>query len=133
MQVWSRDPNSSRLTRHTSPPKFEPRPDPVMAQSTSLQDRFYPIRTSLPSCISLPSVGEHNFELKPQFINTLPKFHGLESEDAYFFIREFEEVCLIMKIPHLVHDGTELESCCPKQLGSSALREWSAISEMAER
>jgi len=23
---------------------------------------------------------------------TLPKYHGLKSEDAYFFIREFEEV-----------------------------------------
>ena len=102
MQVWSRDPNSSRLTRNTSPPKFEPRPDPVMAQPTSLQDRFYPIRTSLPSCIQLPSVGE------PQFINTLPKFHGLESEDAYFFIREFEEVCLMMKISHLVDDAIRL-------------------------
>ena len=102
MQVWSRDPNSSRLTRNTSPPKFRPRPDPVMAQPTSLQDRFYPIRTSLPSCILLPFVGEYNFELKAQFINILPKFHGLESEDAYFFIRKFEEVCLMIKIPHLV-------------------------------
>jgi len=108
MQVWSRDPNSSRLIRNTSPPKFEPRPDSVMAQPTSLQDRFYPIRTSLPSCIQLPSVGEHNFELKLQFINTLPKFHGLESEDAYFFIREFEEVCLMMKISSLVDDAIRL-------------------------
>ena len=108
MQVWSRDPNSSRFTRNTSPPKFEPRPDPVMAQPTSLQDRFYPIRTSLPSCIQLPSVGEHNFELKPQFINTLPKFHGLESEDTYFFIREFEEVCLMVKISCLVDDAIRL-------------------------
>ena len=79
-----------------------------MAQSTSLQDRFYPIRTSLPSCISLPSVGDYNFELKPQFINTLPKFHGLESEDAYFFIREFEKVCLMIKIPHLIDDAIRL-------------------------
>ena len=79
-----------------------------MAQSTSLQDRFYPIRTSLSSCILLPSVGEYNFELKPQFINTPPKFHGLESEDAYFFIREFEEVYLMMKIPHLVEDAIRL-------------------------
>ena len=108
MQVWSREPNSSRLTRNTSSPKFEPRPDPVMAQPTSLQDRFYPIRTSPPSCIQLPSVGEHNFELKPQFIHTLSKFHGLESEDTYFFIREFEEVCLMMKISHLVDDAIRL-------------------------
>ena len=53
-------------------------------------------------------VGEHNFELKPQFINTLPKFHGLEFEDAYFFIREFEEVCLMMKIPYLADDAIRL-------------------------
>ena len=99
MQVWSRDPNSSRLTRNTSLPKLEPKLDPVMAQLTSLQDRFYPMRTSLPSCIPLSSVGEHNFELKPQFINTLAKFHSLESEDAYFFIREFKDVCLMMKNP----------------------------------
>ena len=73
-----------------------------------MQDRFYPIRISLPSCIQLPSVGDYNFELKPQFINTLPKFHGLESEDAYFFIREFEKVCLMMKILYLADDAIRL-------------------------
>ena len=73
-----------------------------------MQDRFYPIRTTLPSCIQLSSVGEHNFELKSQFINTLPNFHDLESEDAYFFIREFAKVCLIMKISHLVGDAIRL-------------------------
>ena len=91
MQSWSRDPNTSRLTRNTSPLKQEFKPDPVMTQPTSLQDRLYPIRTTLSSCIQLPSVGEHNFELKPQFINTLPKFHSLESEDAYFFIRDLRK------------------------------------------
>jgi len=72
-----------------------------MVQPSSLQDRFYPIRTSLPSCIRLPEVVGDNLELKPQFISTLPKYHDLESEDAYFFIREFEEVCLMMRIPQL--------------------------------
>ena len=55
----------------------------IMANNVSLQDQFYPIRTSLPSCILLPEPSENHFELKPQFINTLPRFHGLESEDAY--------------------------------------------------
>ena len=53
-------------------------------------------------------IGEHNFELKSQFINTLPKFRGLESEDAYFFIKEFEKVCFMMKISHLVDDAIRL-------------------------
>ena len=59
-----------------------------MAQIISLQERFYLIRTSLPSCIQLLKADNDKFKHKP--INTLPKYHGLESEDAYFFIREFE-------------------------------------------
>ena len=90
MSAWLRDPFTSRLTRTSSLP--EQKPDSHMTQSPSLQDRFYPIMTSLPSCIQLPDEGVEQFELKPQYINTLPKFHGLESEDAYFFIREFEDV-----------------------------------------
>jgi len=74
----------------------------------SLQDRFYLIRTSLPSCIKHPEVNDNNFELKSQFINTLPKFHGIESEDAYFFIRKFEEVCLMMHILKLGDDDVRL-------------------------
>jgi len=108
MQVWSSDPNSSRLTRSTLPPKSEPKPDPIMAEPTSLQDKFYPMRTSLPSCIQLPSIGDSNFKVMPQFISTLPKFYSLESEDVYIFIREFEKVCLMMKIPHLLDDVIRL-------------------------
>jgi len=66
------------------------------------------MRTSLPSCIQVQSVGERNFELRSKFINTLPKFHDLESEDTYFFIREFYEVCLMMKISYLVDDAIRL-------------------------
>jgi len=64
--------------------------------------------TSLPSYIQLSSVGDNNFEFKPQFINTLPKFHVLESEDAYFFIRKFEEACQMMKLVNLVNDAIKL-------------------------
>ena len=46
--------------------------------------------------------------LKPQFINTLSKFHGMKSEDAYFFIRKFEEMCLMMRIPQLGEDAVRL-------------------------
>ena len=79
-----------------------------MANHVSLQDKFYPIRTSLPSCIILPETNGNNFELKPQFINILPRFHSLESEDAYFFIQEFEEVCLMMRILQLREDVVKL-------------------------
>ena len=94
MSAWSRDPATSRLIRNSSSPK----PNPNMIKSISLQDRFYPIRTSLPSCIHLSEADGDTFELKPQFIIILPKYHGLESDDTYFFIREFEELCLMVRI-----------------------------------
>jgi len=104
MSASSRDPTTSRLTRNSSPPK----PDPNMVRSISLQDRFYPMRTSLPSCIQLPEADNATFELKPQFINILLKYHGLESEYAYFFIREFEEVSLVIRMPQLGDDSMRL-------------------------
>ena len=105
MQEWSKDPISSILvqnTLHTSapPPKFTL----VMANYVSLQDKFYPIT----SCIRLPEANDNYFELKPQFINTLPRFYVLESEVAYFFIKEFEEVCLMMRIPQLGEDAVRV-------------------------
>ena len=102
MQEWSRDLISSRLVRN-APHTPAPPPDfaPVMANHVSLQDKFYPIRTSLPSYIRLPEANGNDFELKPQFINTLSRFYGLESEDAYFFIMKFEEVYLMIQIPQL--------------------------------
>jgi len=79
-----------------------------MAQIIFLQDRFCPIRTFLSSCIQFPEADGDKFELKPQFINTPPIYHDLESEDAYFFIREFKEVCVMMKILQLGNDAIKL-------------------------
>jgi len=109
MQEWYRDSILLRLVRNTTLAHISLSDTiPIMAKHTSLQDKFYPIRTSLPSCILLLEANGNNFELIPQFINTLPRFHGLESEDAYFFIREFEEVCLMMRIFQLGKDAVRL-------------------------
>jgi len=60
MQVWSRDPITSRLIRTKSPPQ----PNQIMTQPISLEDRFYSIRTSLLSCIQLPEDESKSFEMK---------------------------------------------------------------------
>ena len=73
-----------------------------------LMDRCYPLRTSLPSCIKLPEATSNNYALKPQYISMLPKFHGIESEDAYIFIIEFEEVCMMIHIQQLTEDAIKL-------------------------
>ena len=107
VQEWYQDPISSRLVRNTTL-AHTPLPDTIliMANHTSLQDKS--TQFGLPSCILLPEANGNNFELKPQFINTLPRFHGLESEDTYFFICEFEEVCLMMRISQLGKDVVRL-------------------------
>ena len=73
-----------------------------------MQDRFYPIISSLSFCIQLPEADGNNFELKPQFINSLLKYRGLESEDAYFFIKEFEKVCVMLMMQQLGDDAFKL-------------------------
>ena len=50
----------------------------------------------------------HNYEIKPQYISMLPRFVGKDAEDAYIFIREFEEVCAMMKSEQLSEDATNL-------------------------
>ena len=65
-------------------------------QSQTHKDLCYLVGTIQPSCIRLPQPTANNFEIKPQIINILPKFMGIE--DAYIFIREFEEVCATMRL-----------------------------------
>jgi hypothetical protein len=50
-----------------------------------------PTRTSAPSCIVSPPDASH-FNFKPVIIQLLPSFHGLDLENPYLHLREFEEV-----------------------------------------
>jgi len=51
-----------------------------------------PTRTSASSCIFfLPDASHFNF--KPCIIQLLPSFHGLDLENPYLHLKEFEEVC----------------------------------------
>ena len=58
----------------------------------TLRDHMYPTRTSAPSCIVFPPNASH-FNFKPDIIQLLPSLHGLDFENSYFHLREFEEVC----------------------------------------
>jgi len=49
-------------------------------------------RTSARSYIIFPPDASH-FNFKPGIIQLLPTFHGLELENPYLHLREFEEVC----------------------------------------
>jgi len=58
----------------------------------TLKEYMNPTRTSARSCIIFPPDASH-FNFKPDIIQLLPTFHGLELENPYLHLREFEEVC----------------------------------------
>jgi hypothetical protein len=58
----------------------------------TLRDHMNPTRISVPSCIFFPPDASH-FNFKPDIIQLLPSFHGLDLENLYLHLREFEEVC----------------------------------------
>ena len=60
----------------------------------SLRNHIHPPRVSAPSCI-VPPLEE--IIIKPCILPLLPTFHGMESENPYSHIQEFEEVCSTFK------------------------------------
>ncbi|KAL6324703.1 hypothetical protein AAG906_015286 [Vitis piasezkii] len=51
-------------------------------------DRMHPPRMSAPSCIVPPT---EQLVIKPHIVPLLPTFHGMESENPYTHIKEFED------------------------------------------
>ena len=92
---WVRDRESKRLIRSKLAPELQRKPEPElelkeMAQERPLRDIFNPRRTTLPSCFNLPNLGPNvAFELRPRYIQMIPKFIGLE--DAYLFLMNLKK------------------------------------------
>jgi len=97
MRVWSRT-LSGRLCRVSS--SFSENMAEEDNQSLhnenirvrTLRDHMNPTRTSAPSCIIFPPDASH-FNFKQDIIQLLPSFHGLDLENQYLHLREFEDVC----------------------------------------
>ncbi|KAL6336087.1 hypothetical protein AAG906_010362 [Vitis piasezkii] len=56
----------------------------------SMRDRMHPPCMSAPSCIVPPT---KQLVIRPHIVPLLPTFHGMESENPYAHIKEFEDVC----------------------------------------
>ena len=59
-----------------------------------MRDHIHPPRVSAPSCIIPPA---DDVVVRPYLVPLLPTFHGMENENPYTHIREFEEVCTTFK------------------------------------
>lgn len=116
MKVWSTDPKTFRLFSTKLDQDldnfFSDLRNDNMGDETpprTLNDIFYPARSSQPSCFVLPAIrGNVNFELKHHNIVLLPKFSGVE--DPYLFLREFDEICATMQYPGVTNDGLRLRA-----------------------
>ena len=60
----------------------------------SMRDHIHPPRVSAPSCIVPPT---EDMIVRPYPVPLLPTYHGLENENPYTHIREFEEACNTFK------------------------------------
>ena len=95
LEILENSPRSSSVRSH-SPETPTLRGPFQMAQNEevqprTLQDYLHRARTATPSCIMYPH-NMPNVDLKPGMIRILPTFHGMENENPYVHIREFEEV-----------------------------------------
>ena len=60
----------------------------------TMRDHIHPPRVSAPSCI-IPAVED--VAVRPYLVPLLPTYHGMENENPYTHIRDFEEVCTTFK------------------------------------
>ena len=113
MQQWNRD-TSGRLNRistqldpasEVSVPTdtMDPLPEEQQSQPATLmnpnayrtmRDHIHPPRVSAPSCIIPPA---DDVALRPHLVPLLPTCHGMENENPYTHLRDFEEVCTTFK------------------------------------
>ena len=113
MQHWDRG-ISGRLQRVSTPiehgcevsvhsDQMDPLPKEQQSQQgtpvnptayRSMRDHIHPPRVSAPSCIIPPA---EEVAVRPYLVPLLPTFYGMENENPYSHIRDFEEVCTTFK------------------------------------
>ena len=60
----------------------------------SMRDQIHPPWVSAPGCI-IPHADD--VVVRPYLVPLLPTFHGMENENPYTHVWEFEEVCITFK------------------------------------
>ena len=60
----------------------------------TMRDHIHPPRVSAPSCVIPPA---DDVAVRPYLVPLLPTYHGMENENPYTHLRDFEEVCTTFK------------------------------------
>ncbi|CAN6713111.1 unnamed protein product [Malus baccata var. baccata] len=77
-------------------------------ENRALMDYSAPTVGATSSCIVRPEITANQFELKPSFIQMLPSFYGLTTEDPNLHISDFVEICETLKIQGATNDAIRL-------------------------
>ena len=72
-----------------------------------MRDHIHPLRVSTPSCIIPPA---EDVAVRPYLVPLLPTFHGMENENSYTHIRDFDEVCITFKVGTIDMDLLKLKA-----------------------
>jgi len=80
----------------------------TIARQQTLKELDAPNMENHPLCINIDN--NVNFELKSGFIHLLPTFNGLAGEDPYTHLKEFQMVCVGMKLNGVDEEHVKLRS-----------------------
>ena len=72
------------------------RPQPPMQDQRAMREFLNPPRLSTPSCFMLPPNHDH-VTIRPQVVSQLSIFRGMENENPYSHIKEFEDIVSIFR------------------------------------
>jgi hypothetical protein len=98
----SRSKRNSRLRAHSKSPMAE-EPKPVL-----LRDHYVPSTYTPTSSLQLPDITAAHFEIKSGFIQMLPLFYGLSTEDPYKHLDEFIEICSTIRLQNFSEDALRM-------------------------
>ncbi|CAH9114554.1 unnamed protein product [Cuscuta epithymum] len=93
-------------------------PNPTMGDAQLMKEFGRPTVGVSPSCIVL-SEAARNYDLKTVHFNQLPSFHGLSSEDALIFIRDFYGIVQNFPLQGVTEDELKMR-CFPYTLKEAA-------------
>ena len=106
----------------------------------SMRDHIHPPRVSAPSCI-VPSAED--VVVRPYLVPLFPTFHGMENENPYTHIREFEEFCTTFKEDAIDMDLLKLKAfpltlkdkakIWLNSLRSRTIRNWAELQAVFEK
>ena len=126
MHHWDRD-TSGRLQRISTTveqgceisvhsDQMDPLPEEQQSQQgttvnptvyRSMRDHIHPPRVNAPFSIIPPA---EDVAVKPYLVPLLPTFHGMENDNPYNHIRDFEEVCITFKVGIIDMDLLKLKA-----------------------